>query len=241
MAQEFEAAEESRRRVFLLAQSESNDRHSAATEISLLYRAKKARRIVVEKRRQLALEKVTEEEGKFPLRWIPFQRLYRLYSTRRLMAETGTGYIYRLDGKRKGKRKIGKEAAIVPKEVRNALNTRIAYENQQRRVTSRRMMMEKLIRDHTELITILDANIEYWLHVDEHLPAEIVHYEEHKGLVSKEHEELATWTAAQKALVSPEDYEVLEGKLDGVYKKVECAHLCHENCEYAMVDCTAFA
>ncbi len=229
MAAEFEAAEEARRRAFLLAQGESNDRHSAATEISLLFRKKKSRRIVMEKRRQLALEKVTAEEGKFPVRWIGFQRLFRLYSTRRALAEMGKGYVFRLDGKRKGKRKIGSEAAEVPRDVRDKLNQRIAYENQQRRVTDREVMMEKLIQAHAQVITILDANIEYWVHMDEHLPTEIEHYEEHKGLVSKEHEELSSWTAAQKAEVHPDDYEILEGKLDAVYKKVECAQLCHEN------------
>ena len=230
MAAEFEAAEEARRRAFLIAQGESNDRHSAATEISLLYRKKKSRRILIERRRQLALEKVTAEEGKHPIRWIGFQRLFRLYSTRKVLAEMGKGYVFRLDGKRKGKRKIGQEANEVPKDVREKLNKRIAYENQQRRVTSRKVMMESVIQAHAQLITILDANIEYWLHVDEHLPAEIKNYEEHKDLVSKEHEKLSTWTAAQKALVDPSAYEILEGKLDGVYKKVECAQLCYENC-----------
>ena len=61
MAAEFEAAEEARRRAFLIAQGESNDRHSAATEISHFYAEKS--RVHIERRRQLALEKVTAEEG----------------------------------------------------------------------------------------------------------------------------------------------------------------------------------
>ena len=44
MAKEFEAEEQRRRALY--GSSESNDKHSAATEISLLYRTKKARRIV---------------------------------------------------------------------------------------------------------------------------------------------------------------------------------------------------
>ena len=43
----------------------------------------------------------------------------------------------------------------------------------------------------------------------------------------------------RKALVDPSAYEILEGKLDGVYKKVECAQL-YLNCK-PLVDRSTFA
>ena len=64
--------------------------------------------------------------------------------------------------------------------------------------------MEKVIRAHSELVCILDANVEYWLHVDDHIPHEIEHAEEHKQLVSAEHEEESQKTAKLKGELPPE-------------------------------------
>jgi hypothetical protein len=45
----------------------------------------------------------------------------------------------------------------------------------------------------------------------------------------KEHEELSQWTAAQKPLVTPIEYEKLEASLKGVMMQVESADYRHSS------------
>ncbi len=227
MAKEYEEQEELRRMQFLRAQGESNDKHTAATEIALLYRVKKARRIVNERRSQVKLEAVTKEVARQKVCWIPFQRLFRQYSTRKWFAEQGV--VYKLNRKKKKKRHIRKDddPEIIP---RAKLLARIAYEIRQRRIVGRQKQFEDLIVKYSDLVCTLRVNIQHWLDVEKSLPDEIQSLLEQKELVSEIHEKQSQITAAQKTVLNPDDYEKLEKKLDAVYRRVEVAHMRLENC-----------
>ena len=226
MAKEFEEQEEARRKQFLVAQGESNDKHQGATEIALLFRVHKSKRIVKERREQLALESVTKWESKQKICWIPFQKLLRQYLTRKWYS--GYGVNYKLYRKRKKKRIIRKpgDPDIIPFAE---LKTLVAKELVRRRVCTRASLFDKVITQHSHLISMLDTNIDWWVAVDKKLPAEIISLEEQKDLVTQLHEEESQTTAALKSIVDPDEYEKLEQKLDGVYRRVEVAQQRLEN------------
>ena len=227
MAKEYEEQEEARRMQFLRAQGESNDKHSAATEIALLYRKKKAKKIVNDRRNQLKLEAVTKEVARQKICWIPFQKLFRQYSTRKWFATFNV--VYKLNRKKKKKRIIKKDGD--PPAIPHAkLTERMSYEIKQRRYVARNKLFNDMITKYSELVCILQVNIEHWLAVEKLLPAEIESLQQQKDFVSEIHEEQSKITAAQKAILDPEDYQVIEKKLDAVYRRVEVAGGRLENC-----------
>ncbi len=226
MAKEFEEQEEARRKQFLVAQGESNDKHQGATEIALLFRVFKSKRIVKERREQLALEAVTKWESTQKMCWIPFQKLLRQYFTRKWFS--GYGVNYKLYRKRRKKRIIRKpgDPDIIP---RVELKKLVGIELSRRRVCQRSNLFEKVISLHAHLLATLDTNIAWWLAIDVKLPPEIVSLEEQKDLVTQLHEEESQTTAALKSELTPEEYEKLEHKLDAVYRRVEVAQLRLDN------------
>lgn len=228
MAKEFEMQEEQRRMEFIKNQSEAEELHKAATTISLLYRKRKARRLVREKKLQVNLENVLNSNTQVQSMWIPFQKLVRQYLTRMFFHKHGIKYnLYR---KRKKKRMVkGKE---IPNPMsKEELALRINYEVQQRRNMERWGLIHKLIKQYSKLLQTLDANIEYWLAKEASLPKLeeklIANYRKY----NKEHEELGMVVAAQKSLVTPQEYEKLEGTLSIVYIKVEAAEAMVHNCK----------
>ncbi len=227
MAKEYEEQEEARRMQFLRAQGESNDKHQAATEIALLYRCKRARKIVHQRREQIQLEAVTKEEARQKVCWIPFQKLFRTYSTRKWFRERNVNY--KLFRKKKKKRVIKKDGDP-PAIPRVQLDERIAVEIKRRRIVARQSLFENMIVKYSHLQVTLKTNIAHWLKIDSGLPAEIQSLLEQKDLVSEMHAEESQVTAAQKGVLDPEEYEKLEKKLDATYKRVETAQNRLDNC-----------
>jgi len=227
MAKEYEEQEEARRMQFLRAQGESNDKHSAATEIALLYRCKRARKIVKMRREQIRLEAVTTEEARQKICWIPFQKLFRQYSTRKWFAERNV--VYKLFRKKKKKRFVKKDGDP-PAIPRVQIDQRIAVEIKRRRIVARQLLFENMIVKYSHLSTVLQTNINHWLEVDKGLPAQIKSLSEQKEFVDEMHAEESKVTAAQKGILEPEEYEKLEKKLDATYKRVETAQNRLDNC-----------
>ena len=153
MAKDFERQEELRRLEFLKNQEKSKGLHDAATRIALLYRARKARRMVKEKRIQVGMEAVIKINTSLGKKWIPFQRLFRQYSTRKWFAERGIKYKLNRTKKKKRALKPGELAllTITPED----LSRRITYEVQQRRVVSRQTSIEKLFQIFGQLTQVI--------------------------------------------------------------------------------------
>lgn len=218
LARDYEQQEEARRMVFLRAQSESNDRHEAATEISLLYRCFKARRVVREKRLQLALEAVTDSNSKFACIVVPIQRLFRLYSTRRWFAQKGQ--IFKLFRTRPKKRRIrlkGDPPSIPFAEVME----RVDYETFQRKTNERNALISRLFDLYGSCLAFLDINISYWIEQDTQMPSLVDKLEQVKNMRSVEHEKESQATVALKGSTSPKDFEKMEKILEALWVRVE--------------------
>ena len=225
MAKEFEEAEEQRRMAFLRAQGETNDKHQAATEISLLYRTKKARRVVREKRLQLGLEACMEIQQKVETVLIPSQTKFRMLSTRKWLARNLNGKTFHLDGKRRegeAKRKVGQDMSV-DKKTSTLLKSRTIYENTQRRLMQRTNLFERAQTSAAKLFCEIDTNIHYWHTIDNSMPEEIEHETEHHHLVMQEHEDESQRIVPLKTSLPEDDYKMLEKQLEGIYKKVETA------------------
>jgi len=151
MAKDFEKQEELRRMEHLKNMELSKEQHDAATRISLLYRKKKARRIVAEKRVQLDMESVIKENRSLDKRWIPFQKLFRQYSMRKWLDARGVKF--NLKRKRKKKRKPGVvETSKLISKVE--LCARTNYEVQQRRSTARISQIDAMFQHYADIIRV---------------------------------------------------------------------------------------
>lgn len=220
LARDFEQQEDARRMVFLRAQSESNDKHQAATEISLLYRCLKARRVVREKKMQIALESAASQNAKFANVVTPLQKRFRLYSTRTWFASKGQ--VFKLNRLRPKKRRIkqkGDPPAIPFVEVMS----RVEYETQQRRVNARTAQFDKLLGLYGTCLTFLDVNISHWKEQDQLMPPIVTKLEQVKNTRSAEHEAESQTTAALKGVTPPDEYERMEKALDALWIRVEIA------------------
>ena len=158
LAQEFEQQEEIRRRSFLKAGQESHDKHEAATNISLLYRVAKAKRLVSAKRVQHELEGYTVKENAVDKQWIPVQRIFRLFSTRNWFAKKGIVWSTSRKKKRK-KYKAGQEPKITKDEIRERIN----YELKQRYTLARLALIDSIYKKYADVNQMIDVNIAFWL------------------------------------------------------------------------------
>ena len=82
MMKEFEQQEEARRLAHIRAMQESQQKHQAATLISLLYRRAHAKKIVTEKRTQKLFEKEVRSENSFLKSVVFLQRTVRVFLVR---------------------------------------------------------------------------------------------------------------------------------------------------------------
>ena len=220
LAREYEQAEEARRMVFLRAQGESNDKHAAATEISLMYRCLKARRVVYEKRLQIALEEITQENAKFATLVIPIQRRFRLFSSRLWFASKGK--VFKIIRSRPKMRKFKQKGD--PPDIPFAQTfARVEYEARQRQFNQRSANFDKLLEKYGAVLAFLDVNIEHWKEQDLLMPPLIAQLEAVKDQRSAEHEKQSQTTAALKGVTSPEEYEVMEKVLEALWVRVDIA------------------
>lgn len=82
LLKEYEKQQEMQRIAFLQAQSLYREKNNSATKLSLLYRMKKARFLVTQKREQIKLEKVMSQVKSFQIGLSKLQVLYRRFETR---------------------------------------------------------------------------------------------------------------------------------------------------------------
>ena len=172
MTKDFELEEERRRMAFLQAESDAIENHEASTKISLLYRAKKARRLVSTKRHQIALEKVMVAAMNFDKQWIPLQKLVRNFLTRCWFLKRGVAFkINRKKKKKRVKALAGQEAKITFDEI----CSRVEFETKQRRVNARNHLFYTLYDKFVESTSLLETNIVHWvINTAALLPYEII-------------------------------------------------------------------
>lgn len=230
MAKEFEREEERKRVEFLKNLEKGEEEHSAATRISLLYRKVKALRMVREKRVQLEMEAVIKEGQSLAVRWIPFQKLFRQYSTRKWFAARGVKF--NLNRKRKKKRntkliKAGDgELVITPDSLRERVN----YERQQGRIMSRVARIDRMFQDYATVLRILELNTTYWVKQESAVFPLERKFIKLRRKYEDDHKKLSVIVAAQKATMDPQLYEREELKLKVVAIRIEGAEQRAFNC-----------
>lgn len=173
-----------------------------------------ARRVVAEKRLQLAIEAETVQHARMAGLLIPAQRLFRKFSTRLWFAQRGQVFkLFRARPKKRRMRLKG-EAPAIPFADTAA---RAAYEVQQRRASARSAQMETLLDRYGTCLAFLETNIAHWREMDARLPPVIARLDEVRDRRSAEHDKESQTTAALKATLPPHEYELLE-------KQVRCVH-----------------
>ena len=228
MAKEYEEAEERRRMEFLQAQDEAREKHDAATHIASCFRCYKARRLVRQKRFQIELEHLLQSDTKRDSRWIPFQRLYRSYSTKKWLGAYGVKFkVNRKKKKKRVMRAADMERQVPVEEIANRAN----FEIQQRRLTSRNNLFFELCERYTAVMGLLNTNINEWLARDmelrpviEKIEAEVVKYD-------KDYTEKSAAFAANSAAMEPEFRVQADKKVKARFCNVTAAHARKENCK----------
>ena len=229
MAKEFEKEEERKRMEYLKNMEKGQEEHEAATRVSLLYRKVKAIRLVREKRIQLAMEACISEGQSLAHRWIPFQRLFRQYSTRKWMADHGVKFNLKRKRKKKRALKPGTKAdgSVLTPEI---MQGRITYEVQQRRVTARISRVDQIFQDYAKVLRILDLNTVYWVKQESSIYPLERKFIKLRRKYEDDHKKLSLIVAAQKATMDPQLYEREELKLKVVAIRVEGAEQRAFNC-----------
>ena len=151
MAKDFEKQEEQRRIEFLKNQELAGELHDASTLISLLYRTKKARRIVQEKKVQVSMEAVIKHNRELDSQWIPVQKAFRQYSTRKWFSDRGVKY--KINRKKKKKRPKAGEVVIAPIS-KEEMQQRIAFEVNQRRAVARDGTIQHMFHMYVQALQV---------------------------------------------------------------------------------------
>lgn len=203
---------------YLKAQKESEDRHRAATRISLMYRSNKAKRIVKERRIQHCLEDAIKEMKHLHEAPEPLQRAFRRYSTRRWLAELGV--VFRLNRRKKRKVKAGQKSIseLVSKET---IRARVVVEVQRRRVCQRLVLFHKLWNKYADTAGTLETNIRHWLDRYLALPSEVNKLQVVHDQFMGEHAAEMAHMSEVKTSTSLKDYDLMEMNLRRLMVRVE--------------------
>lgn len=167
LLKEYEKQQEQMRLAFLQAQELYKEKNKSATLISLLYRGRKARRLVREKRQQLALEAAVRGQDKFTKGVLRLQVLIRRFEARMWLFKCG--FLFRGLQKYYAKRD-GKLALVKPKRTNNKgkiMNQKHLLARSEkmmlRHAQYSRMALFGGIEDgFTKIMLFLKANIRYW-------------------------------------------------------------------------------
>ena len=164
LMKEFEAQEEARRIAFLKAAEEMKDFHAAATQINLLYRISKAKRIVSDRRIQLKLENAMLEERVYLNAVVTVQKTIRMASTRHWLFSFGFEFdrsLVKRNGMRKVKKKKLVDVSVKKAKRKMALFTaevkheRIERDLRLRVVQVRQAIMQELEKKHAAVRQVL--------------------------------------------------------------------------------------
>lgn len=168
MLKEYEKQQEQMRLAFLQAQELYKEKNKSATLISLLYRCRRARRIVHEKRQQLQLEGAVQKCDKFYKGVLRAQVLVRRYESRMWLFKCG--FLFR------GLQKYytfrdGHKVLIKPKRTNNKgkimsrknLILRSEKSMMRHAIYLRGELFSKLEEGLLKILHFLKANIRYWV------------------------------------------------------------------------------
>lgn len=116
LLKEYEEQEEKRRLAFNKASEESRELHFAATKISLLYRCKKAKRLVHEKRFQLTLEKIIALQKKYLQSIVFVQKWFRMFRVRLFLYKKGFKFTPRISKSKRKHKWVSNKGKFISKE-----------------------------------------------------------------------------------------------------------------------------
>lgn len=162
MAKEYQEEEEARRRVFLQAAEEDQDKHLAASRIASLYQKMTAVKAVQELRLQAQVALADKAVQRFNAFSGVVQRMVRQHCTRGWFALWGI----RFDPNRVGPMEPrGRKTPGGPQEVkisREDVVVRVGFEQQQRRLLQRLDTLFEIKKQYAELNALLSTNISHW-------------------------------------------------------------------------------
>ena len=140
LLKEFEQQEEARRLAHLRASQESQQRHMAATHISLLFRRAHAKKLVQEKRVHIRLEKMMRAQFKFLHSIVLLQKTIRVFLVRIWFFKQG----YRFKNvKLRRRERVNRKGRHLDKEGLNNLVDKNLF----RRILYSRWMLFKAVQD----------------------------------------------------------------------------------------------
>lgn len=160
LLKEFEQQEEMRRIAFLKASEEMKDFHTAATRLNCMYRARKAKRIVSNKRMQQRLEVALQQESNYLNAIICVQRTMRMVSARAWLHSFGRDFDPVL-ARYKGGRPIGRKKRPPPAYKANlkgkkppltkeAVQVRLARDLRLKYAQARQVLLSSMETDHAQ-------------------------------------------------------------------------------------------
>lgn len=235
MLKEYEKQEELRRLAFLKAAQEDSDKHNAATKISLLYRCRKAREIVRNKRNQVSVEQLLRSDRRFQRSVVIIQKIYRMFSVRLWFHKKGVSF-----RSAKTKVKIGQsmgksKKASQNKHLKKLIKKEEPFELSRhycrlRAENARKKLIFHLQESYKDALLLLDGSIAYWLDAYEKLQPKIKVLEETREMYHTRHKEAQLDNVIKHTVLNSQEEEKKEMQARVLFMKYEAANVRLENC-----------
>ena len=218
------------------AAEESEDRHMAVTLIASIFRGRKARDYIVQKRCQVMLGRALDIKRDASKAAIVIQHNYRGFSTRKelqlngfkMPADKALAGVKKKRRNRKMKKLLEKERSEADTvTLKMAVATRVGYELRQRRVNDRAKLLYDVLTQYLQTVQFLRAASNTWISND-WKRVELLHkYEAAKDEESKVHFEFQKDAGSLESSLNPSEkksnvaYTSLQTKVKQSFEKIK--------------------
>ena len=202
------------------AAEESEDKHMAVTLIACIYRGRKARSYIIQKRSQLLLEKTIETQQSAVKAVSILQYNWRGYSTRRELQSHGfklpsNKAVVGLKKKKKKKRLVKtNRSASETVALKIECTRRAHYEQQQRRITDRNQLFHDIFMQYLQTLQFLRATTNTWIANDWKRLKRIKEFEAEREIETKIHFDLQKQAGIQESALTPSEKKTVSSYLE---------------------------